>query len=187
MLLERLEPHIFHGHNVRPGDVRAALRSLWKQGVLGSARFDYFRMLAKGWRRDAMEVRSARKALVRLQRHMRVATAGIAELPAHLDRARDAMIRADRSRRLDEIDAWVQAVRARFADGIASSEDLDAVYRWSSEFFLRRQRLHRFPGAHLVKAFNLAIKGLHYQTVMHGLAREGLSGERVPHTAAGAS
>ena len=187
MLLERLEPHIFHGHNVRPGDVRAAMRSLWAQGVRGSARLDYFRMLAKGWRRDAMEVRSARQALVQLQRHMRAATAGIAELPAHLDRARDAMIRADRSRRLDEIDAWVQAVRARFADGIASSEDLDAVYRWSSEFFLRRQRLHRFPGAHLVKAFNLAIKGLHYQTVMHRLAREGLSGERLPRTAAGVS
>jgi hypothetical protein len=26
-----------------------------------------------------------------------------------------------------------------------------------------------------VKAFNLAIKGLHYETVMHGLARDGLS------------
>jgi hypothetical protein len=35
--------------------------------------------------------------------------------------------------------------------------------------------LHRFPGAYLVKAFNLAIKGLHYETVMHGLARDGLS------------
>jgi hypothetical protein len=30
-----------------------------------------------------------------------------------------------------------------------------------------------------VKAFNLTIKGLHYETVMHGLAREGLSGERL--------
>ena len=195
MLLERLEPHIFHGHNVRPGDVRAAMRSLWAQGVRGSARLDYFRMLAKGWRRDAMEVRSARQALVQLQRHMRAAKlgrtppsgAGGAELPAHLDRARDAMIRADRSRRVDEIDAWVQAVRARIAEGIASSHDLDAVYQWSREFFLRRQRLHRFPGAHLVKAFNLAIKGLHYQTVMHRLAREGLSGERLPRTAAGVS
>ena len=95
------------------------------------------------------------------------------------------MTRADS--RVDEIDAWVQAVRARIAEGIASSHDLDAVYQWSREFFLRRQRLHRFPGAHLVKAFNLAIKGLHYQTVMHRLAREGLSGERLPRTAAGVS
>jgi hypothetical protein len=31
--------------------------------------------------------------------------------------------------------------------------------------------LHRFPGAFLVKAFNLAIKGLHYQTAMHGIVR----------------
>jgi radical SAM superfamily enzyme YgiQ (UPF0313 family) len=194
-LLERLEPHIFHGHNVRAGDLRAALRSLWSQGVLGRARANYFRLLAKGVRRDAVEARSARKALVQLQREARAARlgratsslAGDTALQAHLDKARDAMIRADRARRLDEIDAWAQTLRTRIAEGSVSNAELDSIYRWSGEFFLRRERLHRFPGAHLVKAFNLAIKGLHYQTVMHGLAREGLSGERQSRGAVGVS
>jgi Fe-S oxidoreductase len=195
MLLDRLEPHIFHGHNVRPGDVRAALSSLWMQGVLGAARIDYFRLLAKGWRRDASAVRSARKALVELERHPRLGLARRAtssdavsvELEAHLDRACDAMIRADRARRLDEIDTWAQAVRTRIAEGTVSNDELFALHHWSREFFLRRERLHRFPGGHLVKAFNLAIKGLHYETVMHGLARAGLFEERSPRRVAGAS
>jgi hypothetical protein len=184
-LLERLEPHIFHGHNMRAGDLGAALRSLWLQGILGRARANYFRLLAKGMRRDAEEARSARKALVELQRDTRAARvdrttssrAGGTDLQAHVDNARDAMIRADRARRLDEIDAWAQTRRTSIAEGSVSNAELDNIYRWSGEFFRRRERLHRFPGAHLVKAFNLAIKGLHYETVMHGLAREGLSGE----------
>jgi radical SAM superfamily enzyme YgiQ (UPF0313 family) len=186
MLLERLEPHIFHGHNVRAGDLRAALRSVWRQGIRGAARADYFRLVAKGWHRDAIEARSARKARRELQRLAQGATRDHtksnkvtgAELEAHLVRARDAMIRADPARGLDEIGAWVQSVRARIADGTVTTEELSAIHHWSREFLRRRERLHRFPGAHLVKPFNLAIKGLHYQTVMHGLARTGLSDER---------
>jgi radical SAM superfamily enzyme YgiQ (UPF0313 family) len=194
MLLERLEPHIFHGHNMRSRDLRAALSSLWLQGVRGRARADYFRLLAKGWRRDAMVARSARQAIVELHQHGRGAPPDRtmrshtgATLEAYVDHARDAMIRADRTRSPDEIDAWARAARARVAAGEASQEEQDAICHWSREFFLRRERLHHFPGAHLVKAFNLAIKGLHYETVMHGLARDGLSGERPPRSAVSAS
>ena len=185
LLLDRLEPHIFHGHNIRAGDLGAALRSVWMQGILAGPRTDYFRLLAKGYRRDTMEARSARKAIVELHGQMRDArlvratpsNPRGADLQAHVERARDAMVRADRTRNLDEIDEWAKAARAHVAEGTASSEDLAAIYHWSREFLLRREQLHRFPGAHLVKAFNLAIKGLHYGTVMHGLAREGLSDE----------
>lgn len=188
-LLERLEPHIFHGHNVREGELRAAVRSLWLQGVLGGARLSYLRLLALGWRRDAVEARSARaerKAVAELLRQGGVATECIgsspelsAALKGHLDRARDAMIRADRGRSLEEIDAWTRTVGSHIADDSVSAEEVAAIYGWSREFCFRRERLHHFPGAHLVKAFNLAIKGLHYATVMHGLARQGLSGKGV--------
>jgi hypothetical protein len=186
MLLERLEPHIFHGRNARPGDLRAALRSLWLQGVLGGARGDYFRLLGKAWRRDALETRSARRAFLELERRPSPAPAGgraatadtREELQSLVDWARDAAIRADRSRSLAEIDAWARAARAHAAAGAVSGEERAAIYHWSREFFRRREQLHRFPGARLVKAFNLAIKGLHCETVMHGLARAGVSGER---------
>jgi hypothetical protein len=31
--------------------------------------------------------------------------------------------------------------------------------------------VHRFPGVFLVKAFELSIKGMHYETVMMGIVR----------------
>jgi hypothetical protein len=89
------------------------------------------------------------------------------------------MVRADPARRLDDITAWAREVQTRIGQGVVSVEEVQSIYRWSREYFLRQRRLHRFPGAYLVKAFNLTIKGLHYETVMHGLAREGLSGERL--------
>ncbi|HTJ24026.1 MAG TPA: radical SAM protein [Gemmatimonadaceae bacterium] len=187
-LLERLQPHIFHGSNVRPSEIRAALRSLWLQGVVRASRLDYFRLLWKGRQCDAAQLRAARRVLADLDRRMRtLSTAGQAwladrELPdlsALVDRACEAMVRAEPSRRLDDITAWARGVQARIAQGAANVEELQSVYRWSREYFLRQRQLHRFPGAYLVKAFNLAIKGLHYETVMHGIAREGLAGERL--------
>ena len=187
-LLERLEPHIFHGANVRASDLRAALRSLWLQGVVRAPRLDYFRLLWKGRQCDVARVRASRRALADLDRRMRSLSAAgqawlaereLPDLSALVDRARDAMVRAEPARRLDEIGAWARGVQARIGQGAANVEDLRSIYRWSREYFVRQRRLHRFPGAHLVKAFNLAIKGLHYETVMHGLAREGLSGKRL--------
>ncbi|HEX8945619.1 MAG TPA: DUF4070 domain-containing protein [Gemmatimonadaceae bacterium] len=187
-LLERLQPNIFHGSHTRPADVRAALRSLWRQGVVRASRIDYFRLLWKGRQRDVAQLRAARRALADLDRRMRaLSTAGQAwlaerELPdltALVDRARDAMVRAEPARRLDDIAEWAREMQTRIGQGAASIDEMQSVYRWSREYFLRQRRLHRFPGTYLVKAFNLAIKGLHYETVMHGLAREGLSGERL--------
>jgi hypothetical protein len=60
-------------------------------------------------------------------------------------------------------------VKARIDAGAPSPDDLRTVYRAAREFFVRQRRLHRFPGAYLVKAFNLAIKGLHYEIVMAGI------------------
>jgi uncharacterized protein YqgV (UPF0045/DUF77 family) len=195
-LLERLEPHIFHGSSVRPSDLRAALRSLWLQGAVRASRLDYFRLLWKGQQLDVAQVRAARRALADLERRVRsLSTAGetwlagreLPDLSALVDRAREAMVRAEAARRLDDISAWARSVQTRVAQGAASVDELQSIYRWSREYFLRKRRLHRFPGAYLVKAFNLAIKGLHYETVMHGLARDGLSGERLSAAASRSS
>jgi len=171
-LLQRLEPHIFQGGGgVRPAEFRAALKSLWRQGMRRGPRRDYFRLLWTGMQRDAARVRTARRALLALDR----GTHGPSDLAALVDRAEDAMVRGEPARGLDDIAAWARTARAHIADDAATVEESDAVHRWSREYFERQCRLHQFPGAYLVKAFNLAIKGLHYETVMHGLARDGLS------------
>ncbi|HEX4684566.1 MAG TPA: radical SAM protein [Gemmatimonadaceae bacterium] len=188
-LLGRLEPHIFHGGVVKPADLRAALRSLWLQGVVRGSRVDYGRLLWSAVRRDGVRLRAARRALDDLERRrasLRTHTGtqpelvALVALVALVDRASDAMVRAEPSRPLDEIGTWAAGVKERLAVGTATPDDVQLVCDWSREYFQRQQRLHKFPGAYLVKAFNLAIKGLHYETVMHGIARDGQRAAVVP-------
>jgi radical SAM superfamily enzyme YgiQ (UPF0313 family) len=186
-LLERLEPHIFHGGRTRAADVRAALRSLWRQGVTGGARREYFRLLWKGISRDLARFRDAKRAATELQQRAdqlpadgrAVAPAGDGEgLSALVDRAREAVVRAERQRPLAEVDAWVASLKQKIDGRLVAPDDLRTLYRWSREYFVRQRRLHRFPGAYLVKAFNLAIKGLHYDIVMTGIVRQSTAGVR---------
>jgi len=176
-LLGRLEPHIFHGSKTGSRDLRAGLRSLWYQGVLRAPRTAYFQLLWSGWQRDRRRAREARRAIARLESQLQSLSRGdgsrpVADAPSLsvlVDRAREALVRGAPERDLGEIAAWAAAVRARIEAGTISVDDRRAVYDAGREFYARQQRLHRFPGAYLVKAFNLAIKGLHYETVMHGI------------------
>ena len=181
-LIERLEPHIFRGGGAHRRDIRAAARSLWRQGVAGSARRDYFRLLWKGISRDAARSREATRAAAEMEHRLAsppppesLSAVAVDETPALstlVDHAREALVRVERDRPLAEVDAWASALRAKIEGRIAAPADLQVLYRWSREYFVRQRRLHRFPGAYLVKAFNLAIKGLHYDTVMHGIVRQ---------------
>jgi hypothetical protein len=174
-LLDRLEPHIFFGgRSLRGTDVRAALRSLWLQGIVRAPRRDYLQLLWSAWRHDRVRLRSARGALSRLRQELRRLAGSpskptprleAATLLGLLGPAHDAVLRSQPSRPLDEVNGWMRSVRTRIDAGDASSEDLAALYVASREFFVRQRQLHRFPGAYLVKAFNLAIKGLHYERV----------------------
>ena len=177
-LIQRLEPHIFHGGSTRASDLRAALRSLWLQGIVRAPRGAYLRLLWAGWSRDYRRARDARRAQVRMRQYRRgLATAdGVARreesegsLLELVGRAHDAMLRSQPERSRDDIAAWAAALRERIATGAATRDDLDTLYGASETFFVRQRRLHRFPGAYLVKAFNLAIKGLHYEIVMEGI------------------
>ena len=188
-LLERLEPHIFRGRHTRIGDVRAALSSLWRQGVARAPRREYFRLLWTGLRHDMTQAREARRATADLERRLRtLSTAGpqrpddmdSGRLSALVESAREAVVRAEPGRRLEEVATWAASLKERIDGQVQTADDLRSLYRWSREYFVRRRRLHRFPGAHLVKAFNLAIKGLHYEIVMTGILRDarGVGGAR---------
>lgn len=83
--------------------------------------------------------------------------------------AQEGLLRSQPTRSLDEINAWAASMRERIGAGEATRDELAGVCHAAQEYFVRQRRLHRFPGAYLVKAFNLAIKGLHYETVMEGI------------------
>ena len=195
-LLERLEPHIFHGPQTRPTDLRAGLRSLWRQGVVRASRRDYFGLLSMAFKRDLVSFRAAGRASAEMTRRLRSLSRGnrprVAEreiewLSALVDRAREALVRARPEQRLDEIATWATTMQARIAARAPTTDDLHTLYRWSREYFVRQRRQHRFPGAFFVKAVNLAIKGLHYEIVMYGIVRdaEGVRSEsNMTHAAA---
>lgn len=63
----------------------------------------------------------------------------------------------------------MSGVRTRLDAGDVSSDDRAALSGASHALFVRQRQVHRFPGAYLVKAFNLAIKGLHYERVTEAI------------------
>jgi hypothetical protein len=179
-LIERLEPHIFHGRNTKLADVRAALRSVWQQGVLHGPRRAYYRLLARGFGRDAEQRDTAARALADLDDRQRASSADghwIARFDSEgrstlVERAREAAVRAWTGSVLRERLPWDASIEERIRRGEASAADARSLDGWAREYFTRQRRIHRFPGAYLVKAFNLAIKGLHYEIVMNGIAPE---------------
>ncbi len=180
-LLDRLEPHIFHGHNVRSSDMRAGLRSLWRQGIVRAPRREYLRLLWSGFRRDRTKFREATRNAAVLDRDAQALSAStaaplpeadVARVSGLVDHARDAMVRGQPDRRWADTITWATQLNERLEARTQTTADLRDLYRWSREYAVRQQRLHRFPGAYLVKAFNLAIKGLHYEIVMSDIVRE---------------
>jgi hypothetical protein len=180
-LIDRLNPHIFRGQHVSSGDVKAAFRSLWKQGVISKERRDYARLLWKAWRSDLARYRAAGRAAADLKR--RLATlAGEArilhlseerarELAAMIERARDALVRARPEWSLDDVRGIVERLREGLEARRVAREDAELLYSLNREFYRYARRAHRFPGVYLVKAFELSIKGMHYETVMMGIVR----------------
>ena len=132
-------------------------------------------------RRDVVRLRAAAAAVADIARRQRSLSRsdqhGVGEreielLSGLVDRAREALVRARPEQRLEEIAAWATTLQARIAARAPTRDDLHALYQWSREYFVRQRRQHRFPGAYFVKAVNLAIKGLHYEIVMHGIVRD---------------
>jgi hypothetical protein len=85
---------------------------------------------------------------------------------------RGLLVRARPEQPLEDVATWETTMQARIAARAPTKDDLQTLYRWSREYFIRQRRQHRFPGAYFVKAINLAIKGLHYEIVMHGIVRD---------------
>jgi radical SAM superfamily enzyme YgiQ (UPF0313 family) len=180
-LIDRLNPHIFRGGRVSRSDLRAAMLSLWKQGVVSEERREYLRLLWKAARCDFARYRSARRAAADFGRRLK-SLAGESrvlqlteeranELSAMIDRARDALIRARPEWSMDEVRRRVEQVREGLEARRVAREDAELLYGLNREFYRYAKRVHRFPGVYLVKAFELSIKGMHYETVMMGIVR----------------
>lgn len=179
-LLDRLRPHIFRGGHVRPSDVRAALRSLWRQGLASRMGGRYFGLLWKAFRKDVASYARAVRAAMGIERRVRRLERGgrrvvelseeqVREFTSLVERARETLVRARPEVALADVGRRIDRIREGIEARKVSLEDALLVYRLNREYLRRERRVHRFPGAYLVKTFELAIKGLHYETVMLGI------------------
>jgi hypothetical protein len=136
---------------------------LWK-----AVRLDFARFREAG--RTASEINRQLRTLGD-RAHASLTDRDFESLTALIDRAHEAVVRSDPSRKLDEVGEWVARLKEKIEARSPTADDVRSLYRWGREHSMHHRRVHRFPGAYLVKAFELAIKGLHYERVMQGISR----------------
>jgi len=170
--------HIFSSRHLDPGYLRGAATSLWRQGI---RRLDrrYFRLLWTALRMDRSLRRANRREARRLSRLLR----GLGEDAAAVQRlgadriaelaglARDFLVRFRPELPVDEVKEWIRGVEARAREGMLTRDDVRTVVENAVAYLEVQRRQHRFPGIRLRKAFEAAIRGLHYETVMANIVR----------------
>ncbi len=178
--LKRVEPHIFTKGHFEPSYIKAALLSIWQLGI---KRFDhnYFRLLKDALAMDWQEYQSARreaKNLSELLNDSRMhAMAGPAKEPVslfarYIDLAHDYLIRVMPEKSLQNISDYIAGIKERLNAGMASSEDVQGIYETARKYLRAKMELCRFPGVHLVRAFELGVKSLHYEKVMRSIVSQ---------------
>jgi hypothetical protein len=165
--------HPFAPMKLDPGYLRGAAASVWMQGV---KRLDrrYFSLLWSASRLDRRLRRACRRearGLGRLARGLR--DDGLGRLipdPARLGRlaglAQDAMVRFRPDLNMGEVKERIATIRERAAAGLTTVAEVRTLCEQAARSLEAQARQHRFPGIKLRKAFEAAIRGLHYERVM---------------------
>ena len=172
-MLRSVPPHIFGRRRTELRYLKGALASFWKQGV---SRMDraYFALLWKAHRRDRELLVGARRQARRLGRLLHAkAGAKLASLRPDPERmeelvgmAQDYLVRFRPDIDLEPIAERFAELRGRVRAGLLPPEEARRVYADARRYLRVARRRYRFPGVHLARAFEAAIKGLHYERVM---------------------
>jgi hypothetical protein len=189
VVLQRLDVHIFRTRRVHKAERRAALHSLFRQGLWGRSGFldlDYFKLLGKAFQRDRGHLRHTRDTAAmlhstwnRLRGQSNGAVHFTEETAAHfgqmLDFAHEGLIRYATDDNLQEIGDFMQRMRGVVEQGQADLGEAERVYTYSNQCLEARARMFTFPGFHLAKAIELAIVGSHYRTVVDNVLKSDAS------------
>ena len=186
-VLDRVDSHIFREKSIASSKRTAALRSFFKQGLRGrDGRIDgeYFRFIKDAFQWDRRFVRQTlneEKHLIQFWNSVAASAKDAIELDAHstkqfsqmLDYAHEAQVRYSTDKKLDEIRDFVHNVRDSLAKGFIVLDHAQSVYKSSMDYLGAKRNLFQFPGAHLIKAFELTVMGSHYQIVVNNVLATG--------------
>ncbi len=190
-LIGRLDAHIFRNRHLDVNHVSAALRSFARQslsGVWTQEQRSYFHLLKRAAQLDRQFLRDIRTEARNLGSYWdKVGTAAKSyiELDGQdakrfaemLSYAQDALVRYRPDMGLTEVQDFVQRVREAVAQGVLPRAEAQSVYEAAREYLQTKRALFRFPGSHLVKAFELSIIGIHYGTVVEHVLTKMRSGD----------
>ena len=190
-LIGRLDAHIFRNSHLDVNHVSAALRSFARQslsGVWTQEQRSYFHLLKRAAQLDRQFLRDIRTEARNLGSYWdKVGTAAKSyiELDGQdakrfaemLSYAQDALVRYRPDMGLTEVQDFVQRVREAVAQGVLPRAEAQSVYEAAREYLQTKRALFRFPGSHLVKAFELSIIGIHYGTVVEHVLTKMRSGD----------
>ncbi len=192
-LIGRLDAHIFRNSHLDVNHASAALRSFARQslsGVWTQEQRSYFHLLKRAAQLDRQFLRDIRTEARNLGSYWdKVGTAAKSyiELDGQdakrfaemLSYAQDALVRYRPDMGLTEVQDFVQRVREAVAQGVLPRAEAQSVYEAAREYLQTKRALFRFPGSHLVKAFELSIIGIHYGTVVEHVLTKMRSGRGV--------
>ena len=186
-VLEQVDTHIFRARSIAPNEGLAAFRHFVVQGLKGYGGFfdrEYLKLLKDGihWDRTRLrETRNEARSLAQFWESIASSAKDYIELDAQsamrfthmLDYANEALVRYRVDRGLAEIREFVLSVRESLGEGTIALENARSVYERSMDYLDARSKMLRFPGIYLTKAFELAIMGSHYQTVVANVLSRG--------------
>ena len=185
-LLSRLDMHIFSHSNLTMNSAFAVLRSFTQQALAGFRAEDkrgYLQLLKRAAQLDKeflRDIRTEAQSLGSYWAKVSAAAKQSIELDGQdvlrfgqmLPYAQHALVRWRPDMGLAEIQDFVHTVRDAIAKGVLQRTQAQSVYDAAREYLNAKRAQLQFPGAHLIKAFELSIVGIHYGIVVdHVLAQ----------------
>jgi radical SAM superfamily enzyme YgiQ (UPF0313 family) len=160
--LRRTTPHIYSNSRLNPGEIKAGILSLWKQGI-ARLDMDYFRLLRDANRLDREGLRQVDQEL-----HDLDATLGSTDvnpLSRIIGYAQDNLIRNHPGMPTEKIDEYVADLKHAATNDRLVEEEVRTLKANVTEYLEQRRQQFKFPGINLARAITHAVKGLHYQKV----------------------
>ncbi|MDA0711545.1 MAG: radical SAM protein [bacterium] len=183
-VLDRVDMHIFRGKSVGLNEKLGVVRFLVGQGLKGRHGFldrEYFKLIKYAYQLD-QKVRHALhlegQELNHFWHRITATTRGqVVELDAHAIKrftqmtksAHEAMVRYSPDKPLREVQEFIRTTNEGLSHGRIGLDAARDIFDKSRHYLEAKKTMAQFPGQHLVKAFELGIVGVHYQTVVQNI------------------
>lgn len=166
--IQKTKPNFFKRERFNVEYIKAALLSVLYQGI-GRFDFHYFKFLydaVKLDRKYLSELKNKMRDIQKKFKRLKSKEYNPGEFNDVLNYAKEYMVRYQRKMNLEQIQSTVNDWKEKLNQKRITTEDMQLMYENAKGYLQKQRRLFTYPGFHLSNAFELAIKGFHYEQVM---------------------